>query len=252
MKTARIERNGTGIEKNGASITSFIEKNGTGIERNGTGIARFIERNGTGIRHCVARAAVIGALLFGFAVSASADVRGFVEVSADTVRLTLADDIAVLTGSGTQDLGYARVALGGVSCGGHSSVLIEGNGTGAPQIEGNGTGKTQIEGNGTGRTQIEGNGTGRTQIEGNGTGRTQIEGNGTGAPLIEGNGTGSPNAATGSFVAEIAVNGQTASVIVYGIRANGSSVELAVLEVPVIAGGMIGREAVEGKMQFSR
>ena len=121
-----------------------------------------------------------------------------------------------------------------------TGIAAEGNGTGIA-AEGNGTG-IAAEGNGTG-VAAEGNGTGvagsNCQLlfaEGNGTG-IAAEGNGTGI-AAEGNGTGQPSLFQGAPItahfAEIAMNGKTASVIVYGVRANGALVELALLEVPVI------------------
>ena len=249
-----IEKNGTGIEKN---ITS-IEKNGTGIEKNGTGI----EKNGTGVRWGSLSALMLVFGLTFLAGSAVADVRGFVSAGSGEVRLTISDDFNLVSGTGRIDQGYTLIALSGLAaCGGSAGLLAEGNGTGEPNAEGNGTGKPNAEGNGTGKPNAEGNGTG-IAAEGNGTG-VAAEGNGTGVAgsncqllfaegngtgiaaegngtgiAAEGNGTGQPSLFQGAPItahfAEIAMNGKTASVIVYGVRANGALVELALLEVPVI------------------
>ena len=259
-----IEKNGTGIEKN---ITS-IEKNGTGIEKNGTGI----EKNGTGVRWGSLSALMLVFGLTFLAGSAVADVRGFVSAGSGEVRLTISDDFNLVSGTGRIDQGYTLIALSGLAaCGGSAGLLAEGNGTGEPNAEGNGTGKPNAEGNGTGKPNAEGNGTGKPNAEGNGTGiaaegngtGVAAEGNGTGVAgsncqllfaegngtgiaaegngtgiAAEGNGTGQPSLFQGAPItahfAEIAMNGKTASVIVYGVRANGALVELALLEVPVI------------------
>lgn len=205
------EGNGTGVssEGNGTGVTS--EGNGTGVasEGNGTGVAS--EGNGTG-------------------VSSEGNGTG---VSSE--------------GNGT---GVARFCLA------DPRVRSEGNGTGVSS-EGNGTGYTKSEGNGTG-VSSEGNGTGVTS-EGNGTG-VASEGNGTGVSS-EGNGTGYASTAPIGLVidlsggndgsiqpqgcefetvtlswglAEVAMNGSSASILLYGVRRDGTLVEIDALELPVI------------------
>ncbi|MEX2498561.1 MAG: hypothetical protein WD397_06755 [Wenzhouxiangellaceae bacterium] len=145
---------------------------------------------------------------------------------------------------------------------GTGRTTSEGSGTGEKQpSEGSGTGRTASEGSGTGKPPSEGSGTGRTSSEGSGTGRTTSEGSGTGRVGSEGSGTGqtesivinvclssgrlgsaecdsthfdSMRPAVMDGFAEIAIDGQTAFVLVYGTRSDGSLVELATLELPVI------------------
>lgn len=179
-----------------------------------------------------------------------------------------------IEGSGTggpssEGSGTGKPTSEGSGAGGPSS---EGSGTGKPTSEGSGTGRTTSEGSGTGEKQpSEGSGTGRTASEGSGTGKPPSEGSGTGWSSSEGSGTGrttSEGSGTGqtesivinvclssgrlaSFecdsthldsmrpavmdgFAEIAIDGQTAFVLVYGTRSDGSLVELATLELPVI------------------
>ena len=312
--SAMIEKNGTGIERNGTGI----ERNGTGIERNGTGIERNgtgIKRNGTGCWRGPASLLACSMLLTGLASSATAELRGFVDLSGGRAEITIADESSVLSGAGMLSGGYALIGLGGVlNCGSNGSVLVEGSGTGRPDVEGSGTGRVKVEGSGTGRVNVEGSGTGRVNVEGSGTGRVNVEGSGTGrvnvegsgtgvagtfdcaSLLVEGSGTGRVNVEGsgtgrvnvegsgtgrvnvegsgtgrvnvegsgtgrsngdggmnfGSFsatvvgqppvqggmirrFAEIAINGRSASVIIYGMNGAGVIAELAVAELPIIS-----------------
>jgi len=132
-----------------------------------------------------------------------------------------------------------------------TGVASEGDGTGVAR-EGDGTGVARVcfsgagifgGRNGDGFTKSEGDGTG-VSSEGDGTG-VASEGDGTGISS-EGDGTGAHGAyesagycETGPValswgVAEIALNGNSASVLLYGIGGNGLLTELAAIEVPVI------------------
>lgn len=249
-----IEKNGTGIDRQGSSI-----------EKNGTGVSAFIEKNGTGIRFGrVLASTLIASILCTPALAA--DFRGMVNKSGDQLTISITDGSLLLSGSAGLSGGYSVVSLNSIdvgmrvdSEGNGTGVASEGNGTGSPSSEGNGTGYTKSEGNGTG-VASEGNGTG-VASEGNGTG-VASEGNGTGV-ASEGNGTGFGTDSVGpiSFVispiggsfengapagcefetvtlswglAEVALNGNSASILLYGVRSNGVLVELAALELPVL------------------
>ena len=268
-----IEKNGTGIEKNITSIEkngTGIEKNGTGIEKNGTGV-RWGSLSALmlvfGLTFLAGSAV---ADVRGFVSAGSGEVR--LTISDDfnlvsgTGRIDQGYTLIALSGLAACGGSAGLLAEGN----GTGEPNAEGNGTGKPNAEGNGTGKPNAEGNGTGKPNAEGNGTGIAAegngtgiaAEGNGTG-VAAEGNGTGVAgsncqllfaegngtgiaaegngtgiAAEGNGTGQPSLFQGAPItahfAEIAMNGKTASVIVYGVRANGALVELALLEVPVI------------------
>ena len=267
MHKLSIEKNGTGMK----CSENMIEKNGTGmslIEKNGTGVS-FIEKNGTGIRRIGFICCLF--LFFGLMnVAMASQWDAHIVKQGDSVAISLNNGEQQLLGVGVQKGGYLIVPVHVKSEGnGTGFTKSEGNGTGFntrsegngtgyhTRSEGNGTGyNTRSEGNGTGyHTRSEGNGTGyHTRSEGNGTGsytrsegngtgyHTRSEGNGTGAPKSEGNGTGAPKSegnGTGHKLmtvfgyAEIALNGDTASVLIYKDNARGGMIELAALELPV-------------------
>ncbi|MEX2500666.1 MAG: hypothetical protein WD397_17505 [Wenzhouxiangellaceae bacterium] len=179
-----------------------------------------------------------------------------------------ADDGTLIEGSGTgassiggRNSGSILIEGSGTGsagiCGPAEGVLIEGSGTGeSVDIEGSGTGESvDIEDSGTGESvDIEGSGTGESvDIEGSGTGDSSksahdngvlIEGSGTGASsvggsfvMIEGSGTGSVGDCKVKLewgYAEVAISGNVASVLLYGISADHQLVEIAALELPVI------------------
>ncbi|MBS3823359.1 MAG: hypothetical protein KGY53_05610 [Wenzhouxiangellaceae bacterium] len=202
-----------GILGCGAANDVLVEGSGTGrvkVEGSGTGRVK-VEGSGTG------RVKVEGSGTGRTNVEGSGTGRPNVE------------------GSGTG-------VTGGSGC---TSLLVEGSGTGRVKVEGSGTGRVNVEGSGTGRVNVEGSGTGRVNVEGSGTGRVNVEGSGTGR--IEGD----ENTSFGSFsartvdqpfvqgglvgrFAEIALNGGSASVIVYGMNQEGAVEELAVGELPVL------------------
>jgi hypothetical protein len=147
------------------------------------------------------------------------------------------------SGTGRTNVEGSGTGRTNVEGSGTGRTNVEGSGTGAPaqaicgslMVEGSGTGRTNVEGSGTGRTNVEGSGTGRTKVEGSGTGRTNVEGSGTGRTQVEGSGTGAPQSDRRvARYAEIALNGRTASVIVYGVAASGQPYEMAMLELPVL------------------
>ena len=233
MHKLSIEKNGTGMK----CSENMIEKNGTGmslIEKNGTGVS-FIEKNGTGIRRIGFICCLF--LFFGLMnVAMASQWDAHIVKQGDSVAISLNNGEQQLLGVGVQKGGYLIVPIHAKSEGnGTGFTKSEGNGTGFTKSEGNGTGFTKSEGNGTGfNTRSEGNGTGyHTRSEGNGTGyHTRSEGNGTGAPKSEGNGTGHKLMTVFGY-AEIALNGDTASVLIYKDNARGGMIELAALELPV-------------------
>ena len=235
MHKLSIEKNGTGMK----CSENMIEKNGTGmslIEKNGTGVS-FIEKNGTGIRRIGFICCLF--LFFGLMnVAMASQWDAHIVKQGDSVAISLNNGEQQLLGVGVQKGGYLIVPIHAKSEGnGTGFTKSEGNGTGFnTRSEGNGTGyHTRSEGNGTGyHTRSEGNGTGyHTRSEGNGTGyHTRSEGNGTGAPKSEGNGTGHKLMTVFGY-AEIALNGDTASVLIYKDNARGGMIELAALELPV-------------------
>ena len=205
----------------------MIEKNGTGmsmIEKNGTG-ASLIEKNGTGIRRIGFICSLF--LFFGLVnVSLASQWDAHIVKQGDSVAISLNNGEQELLGVGTQKNGYLFVPV--------LNVRSEGNGTGYLKSEGNGTGFSKSEGNGTGFVKSEGNGTGFASSEGNGTGYyINSEGNGTGSHAkSEGNGTGQKLMTVFGY-AEIALNGDSASVLIYQDNARGSMTELAAMELPV-------------------
>lgn len=256
MHKLSIEKNGTGMKFS----ENMIEKNGTGmslIEKNGTGVS-FIEKNGTGIRRIGFICCLF--LFFGLMnVAMASQWDAHIVKQGDSVAISLNNGEQQLLGVGVQKGGYLIVPIHAKSEGnGTGFIKSEGNGTGFTKSEGNGTGfNTRSEGNGTGyHTRSEGNGTGyharsegngtgyHARSEGNGTGfyarsegngtgyHTRSEGNGTGAPKSEGNGTGHKLMTVFGY-AEIALNGDTASVLIYKDNARGGMIELAALELPV-------------------
>jgi len=252
------------IEKDGTGISAVTEKDGTGIRS-----AHAIEKDGTGIRigslFCSALMAALMTMALVAPVSA-AEFGGMVNRSGGNITMSLSDGNSLLTGTGLVKNGYALVSLNGIRL--PSAVLSEGDGTGL-KSEGDGTGVASegdgtgvaSEGDGTGLSS-EGDGTGLSGFcfarsgalsEGDGTGYTKSEGDGTGA-MSEGDGTGTASEGDGTgapswiapsdcevgavslslAVAEVALNASSASIIVYGVGRNGSLVELAAIEVPVI------------------
>jgi len=187
-----IEKNGTGIDRQGSSI-----------EKNGTGVSAFIEKNGTGIRFGrVVASTLLASVLC--APAMAADFKGMVNKSGDQLTVSITDGSLLLSGVSNLNAGYSVVSLNSIelgmrvdSEGNGTGVASEGNGTGRPSSEGNGTGYTKSEGNGTG-VASEGNGTG-VASEGNGTG-VASEGNGTGV-ASEGNGTGIASEGNGTGIA---------------------------------------------------
>ena len=214
MHKLSIEKNGTGMK----CSVNLIEKNGTGmslIEKNGTGVS-FIEKNGTGVR----RIGLICSLFLFFGlmnVAMASQWDAHIVKQGDSIAISFNDGKQELLGVGVQENGYAIVPI--------HNVRSEGNGTGFAKSEGNGTGFAKSEGNGTGyRAKSEGNGTGyKARSEGNGTGyQSRSEGNGTGQRLM-----------TVFGYAEIALNGDTASVLIYKDNARSGLTEFAALELPV-------------------
>src|SRR6056297_2695810 len=235
------------------SILRLIEKDGTGIhavtEKDGTGIRasrKAIEKDGTGIGVGSILCSALMAIALVAPVSAT-EFGGIVNQAEGRITMSLSDGSSLLTGTGLSEYGYAIVALNAVEL--PSAIQSEGDGTGVSS-EGDGTG-VKSEGDGTG-VASEGDGTG-VASEGDGTG-VASEGDGTGV-ASEGDGTGisSEGDGTGAHgayesagycetgpvalswgVAEIALNGNSASVLLYGIGGNGLLTELAAIEVPVI------------------
>src|SRR6056297_2193969 len=259
------------IEKDGTGIHAVTEKDGTGIrasrkaiEKDGTGI-------GVGSILCsalmaIALVAPVSATEFGGIVN-QAEGRITMSLSDGSSLLTgtgLSENGYAIVALNAVELPSAIQSEGdgtGVSSEGDGTgVKSEGDGTGVAS-EGDGTGVAS-EGDGTGvaRVCFSGagifggrNGDGFTKSEGDGTG-VSSEGDGTGV-ASEGDGTGisSEGDGTGAHgayesagycetgpvalswgVAEIALNGNSASVLLYGIGGNGLLTELAAIEVPVI------------------
>lgn len=200
----------------GASANILIEGSGTGKDSAADGV--LIEGSGTG--------------------KPGADDGTLIEGSGTGVSSFGDRNPGVLIeGSGTGSTGI---------CGPAEGVLIEGSGTGeSVDIEGSGTGESvDIEGSGTGQSvDIEGSGTGDSSKSAHDNG-VLIEGSGTGASsfggsfvMIEGSGTGSAGNCKVKLewgYAEIAITGNVASVLLYGISADNQLVEVAALELPVI------------------
>src|SRR6056297_1157567 len=246
------------------SILRLIEKDGTGIhavtEKDGTGIRasrKAIEKDGTGIGVGSILCSALMAIALVAPVSAT-EFGGIVNQAEGRITMSLSDGSSLLTGTGLSENGYAIVALNAVEL--PSAIQSEGDGTGVSS-EGDGTGvKSEGDGTGVARVCFSGagifggrNGDGFTKSEGDGTG-VSSEGDGTGV-ASEGDGTGisSEGDGTGAHgayesagycetgpvalswgVAEIALNGNSASVLLYGIGANGLLIELEAIEVPVI------------------
>lgn len=249
------------IEKDGTGISAVTEKDGTGIR----GFGKAIEKDGTGIGTASILCSALMALALVAPVSA-AEFGGMVNQVEGRITMSLSDGNSLLTGTGLAENGYALVSLNGVALpsaiqsegdgtgvsseGDGTGVASEGDGTGVAS-EGDGTGVAS-EGDGTGVARAcfsrfgissEGDGIGFTKSEGDGTG-VSSEGDGTGV-ASEGDGTGAPAkrqtsrcelgaVALSWGLAEVAVNGNSASILLYGFRANGSLMELAAIEVPVI------------------
>ena len=229
------------IEKNGTGLTKVIERNGTGIEKNGTGIFQMIEKSGTGIRRSVFLFSVLISL--GLAsVSFGSDQGVSILKQENSVAIAFSHGDERLLGVGVEKDGYLIVPI--------HSIKSEGGGTGyRTKSEGGGTGyRTKSEGGGTGYSiKSEGGGTGsRTKSEGGGTGsRIKSEGGGTGSRIksegggtgyhtnSEGGGTGQKHWAYSWGYAEIALNDDKASVLIYRNNGRGGLVEVAALELPV-------------------
>lgn len=221
------EGNGTGVSSEGNGTGVASEGNGTGVSSEGNGTGRVkSEGNGTGV---TSEGNGTGVSSEGNGTGVSSEGNG-TGISSEGNGTGVSSE-----GNGT---GVSRVCLF------HPRLLSEGNGTGQVKSEGNGTGVAS-EGNGTGLTS-EGNGTGLTS-EGNGTG-VSSEGNGTGVssfsysatlPVDRGISLNPGECGPGSVMlsyglAELALNGDTASVLLYGVARDGRVFEIGAAELPVV------------------
>jgi len=260
------------VEKGGTGIAA-IERNGTGvtfIERNGTGVSK-IERNGTGIQFAVLFSCIL--LLASCFTSVMASDGASLSLNKNQATFTFHHGSELYVSTGEIKGGYMNAPLvmlpinqltgtfstHSYGSGTGNSTESYGSGTGSSTDSyGSGTGSsTDSYGSGTGNsTDSYGSGTGSsTDSYGSGTGSsTDSYGSGTGSSTDSyGSGTGSSTDSYGSgtgeksygsgtgnradalvkgFV-EVALNGTTASVLIYEFNQRGEALEAYALEIPV-------------------
>jgi len=259
---------GTGLSENGYALVSLngielpssvqSEGDGTGISSEGDGTGISSEGDGTGIK----------SEGDGTGVASEGDGTGVASEGDGTGVASEGDGTGIASEGDGTGIASEGDGTGIASEGDGTGIASEGDGTGFTQVcfqrsaifsEGDGTGISS-EGDGTGISS-EGDGTGISS-EGDGTG-VSSEGDGTGANIESfaheqrgrsgleltvprdflvnpGADTAYASDCNGSLVnmsigfAEVALEGNIASVLLYGVRAGGEIFEIAAIEMPII------------------